>query len=152
MCRNTFYNLFNTFNNWFKYFILTNQNYKNDLFNYTKKTIKTGGPFFIFHKKTKNTNIWNRLALRRYKLLKEIKSTMFKHRRKNIYSKINIKILNCSRCCFYYLYGTFFVSFYCFFHTLLHINMCFLNLHSKRILLSLCRFSAHYKPTALTQY
>jgi len=53
----TFYNLFNTLENWLKYFILPNQSFKNDQFNYSKKTIKTGGVFFIFHKKTKKRTI-----------------------------------------------------------------------------------------------
>ena len=77
---------------------------------------------------------------------------MFKHKKKYIYSKINIKILSYFRCCFYYVYKTYFIPFCCFFHTLLHINMGFLSLHSKRILLSLCGFLAHYKPTVSIQY
>jgi len=33
------------------------KNNKNDLFNYTKKTITTGEPFFIFHKKLKTQTV-----------------------------------------------------------------------------------------------
>ena len=77
---------------------------------------------------------------------------MFKHKKKYIYSKINIKMLSYFRCCFYYVYKTYFIPFCCFFNTLLRINMGFLSLHSKRFLLSLCGFLAHYKPTVSIQY
>ena len=147
-----FYNLFDAFNNWFKYFTLPNQSFKNDLFNYSKKTIKTGWPFFVFHKKTKNTDSWNQLTPRWSNLLKEIKSVMSKHRKTNVYSKIKMKIVSCFNCCFYYFYESLFILVRRFFCNLLHINMFVLSQNRKRALLSMCRLLAHYKPTVSVQY
>ena len=50
---------------------------------------------------------------------------MFKHRATKIYPKIKTKNIKCFRCCFYYVYKTYFIPFCWFFHALLHINMGF---------------------------
>ena len=77
---------------------------------------------------------------------------MTKHRKINIYSKIETKIIKHFKCCFYWLYKPIYVLFYCFLCNLLNINMLALYLCNERFLLSLSRLLAFYKPNILIQY
>ena len=77
---------------------------------------------------------------------------MFKHRRKNIDSKINMKKTELIRCCFYWPYGPLCMLVYCFFCKFIHINVLVLSINSKKVLHLLYRFFPLCKPKILIQY